>query len=262
MIRIRAIARVVWLEMLRRKDLYVLLILLGALLAALLSVNAFGLGAVVRYLIDVGLLFAWVFSVILTVGLAGRQLPQEESRRTIYPLLAKPVTRREVLLGKWLGAWSAAAAATLLFYALVLGVALARGARFDPACLAEAVLLHLTALAAIAALTLALTTRLTGDAATTLAYVVCAAALTIAPSAPRLLAKAEGFAAGGLLALYYALPHFELFDLRQRLTHDWGPAPGGTVAAVLAYGAVWTALFLLLAWMGYRRKRFRRGESA
>jgi hypothetical protein len=62
-----------------------------------------------------------------------------------------------------------------------------------------------------------------------------------------------------LLALYYLLPHFELFDLRQRLVHDWGPAPWPVVAGVLLYGALMSATFVLLAWLGYRRRRFVRG---
>ncbi|MBU1694112.1 MAG: ABC transporter permease subunit, partial [Verrucomicrobia bacterium] len=101
------IARVVWLDMLRRKDLYVMAILLLTLLFVLMSLNLFGLGAVIRYILDVGLLLAWLFSLVLVVGLAARQLPREESRGTIFPLLAKPVTRGELLLGKWLGSWTA-----------------------------------------------------------------------------------------------------------------------------------------------------------
>lgn len=261
MIRIFAIAQVVWLEMIRRKDPYVLLILLGALLVTLMSVNAFGLGSMVRYLVDVGLLFAWLFSIILSVSIAGRQLPQEEARRTIYPLLAKPVTRAQLLLGKWFASWTAAAGATVVFYVLVLGVVVLRGGSVDKACLVQAVLLHAGVLAVITALVIALTTRLNGDAAVTMSYVVCAAALTIAPKVPELLVGESGGVVAGLLAMYYALPHLELFDLRQRLVHDWGPAPWTTVLWVLAYGAVWTAAFLLLSWLGYRRKRFRRGEA-
>ena len=44
MTRILAITRTVWLEMIRRKDLYVLLILLVTLLFILMSLNIFGDG--------------------------------------------------------------------------------------------------------------------------------------------------------------------------------------------------------------------------
>ena len=259
--RALVIAGVVWREMIRRKDVYVLLILLAAMLFSLLSLNLFGLGAVTRYLMDVGLLMAWLFSIVLVVSLSSRQLPQEEARGTIYPLLAKPVTRGEMLAGKWAGAWSAAVAATALFYAVVMGLAVLRGGRFDGLCLAQAFLLHAVALAVLCALALALSTRMTAAASAALTYVAAVAAFVLAPSVPVLLGYETGPSASGLLILYYALPHLDLFDLRQRVIHDWGAASWSTAGQVALYGAIWTLLLLTLAWLAYRRKRFARGRA-
>ena len=72
MIRILVLARMVWLELFRRKDPYVLLLVLAALLGALLSFNIFGLGSLVRYIEDSGLLLTWLLSWVLAVQLAGR----------------------------------------------------------------------------------------------------------------------------------------------------------------------------------------------
>ena len=257
--RVATISGVVWLEMIRRKDVYVRLILLLALLFVLMSLNVFGLGAVVGYVADIGLLFAWLFSVILCVSLTSRQLPQEEARGTIYPLLAKPITRGELVVGKWLGAWSASAACTLLFYGVILAVLLLRGGSLNPACLAQAVLLHLVALAIVGGCALLCSTRMTYGAAASVAYVVLGACFAVVPRVPELLMHESGLAGNGLLAIYYALPHLELFDIRQRLIHDWGPAPWGVVGGVVLYGLLWTAIFILLSWMAYRGKRFKRG---
>jgi ABC-type transport system involved in multi-copper enzyme maturation permease subunit len=259
MIRLATIARTVWLEMLRKKDFYVLAILLAALLMALLSVNVFGLEGVTRYVKDLGLLLTWICSWVLAIGTMARQLPQEEARGTIYPLLAKPVSRAEMLLGKWLGAWSIVTAATAIFYVLVLGVTLLRGGSFDAGTLAQAFLLHAVNLAIVTALALALSTRLTAGAASTLAYVATLTAYVMVPQIPVLLTRESGFRATALYFLYYALPHFELFDLRQRLVHGWGAAPWGLVLVVALYGAFWAAFFWLLAWAAYRKKRFSRG---
>ena len=261
MIRILSIAWTVWLEMIRRKDLYVLLILLLALLFVLMSLNVFGLGAVVRYVADVGLLFAWIFSIVLSVSMAARHLPQEEAKGTIYPLLAKPITRAELILGKWLGTWTAPAVATLLFYAVIFSMVILRGGTFDRFCLAQALLLHITVLSCVSAISLAFSTRMTYGAAASMAYVFIGAAFLITPRVPELVVQEQGFAVTAMLALYYGLPHFELFDLRQRLVHDWGPAPWRVVFQVFAYGVVWTAILLLLAWLSYRKKRFQRGSS-
>jgi len=259
MSRCLAIARMVWLDLLRRKDLYVLLILLGGLLLALLSLNVFGLGGMIRYVKDAGLLLTWLFSWILAISVASRQLPQEETRRTIFSLLAKPLTRGELLCGKWLGAWSVVCAATSLFYLLLVLVVALRGGRFAPLTLAQTALLHALSLGLLTAFALALSTRVTQGAAAALAYIGALASYLIVPQVPAFLTAADGWRATALLVLYYALPHLELFDLRQRAVHDWGPVPGGLVAGITLYGAVWMALLLLLGWLGFRRKRFTRG---
>jgi ABC-type transport system involved in multi-copper enzyme maturation permease subunit len=259
--RALVIARVVWLDMLRRKDLYVMAILLLTLLFLLMSLNLFGLGAVIRYIMDVGLLMAWLFSLVLVVSLAARQLPREESRGTIFPLLAKPVTRGELLLGKWLGCWTAAVFATLAFYLVILLLTALRGGTYDRVCLGQALGLHAAALGLVGALALALSTRMTYGAAAAMTYVACGAAFLVAPAVPELLAHEPGPSGNVLMVLYYALPHLELFDLRQRLIHDWGPAPWPDVAGIALYGVVWAVILLGLAWLAYRTKRFRRGAA-
>lgn len=262
MSRTTTISSVVWIEMIRRKDVYVLLILLLALLFILMSLNVFGLGAVVGYVADIGLVFAWLFSVILCVSLTARQLPQEEAKGTIYPLLAKPITRAELVLGKWLGAWSASAACTLLFYAVILVVLRLRGGSLNVACLAQAVLLHLVALAIVGGCALLCSTRMTYGAAASVGYVVLAACFAVVPRVPELLMHERGVSSTALLGLYYALPHLELFDLRQRLVHGWGPAPWGVVGGVVSYGLLWAVIFIMLSWMAYRNKRFKRGAMS
>lgn len=258
MIRVITMALMIWLEMLRRKDVYVLLILLAALLGALISVNVFGLGATAGYVEDVGLLGVWLFGWILSINIGARQIPEEEKRGTIYPLLAKPITRLEFILGKWLGAWTAAGAATLAFHALVVLVVIWRGGAFEGVALFQAIALQLTGLAVVSALAVTLSARLNADAASTLCYVLSGGLFLFLPSMPHLLAGLGGVKGAGLMAVYYLLPHFELFDMRRRLIHDYGPASWPVFFFVAAYGAVLAALFLSLAWIGYRRKRFSR----
>lgn len=258
--RIGTIAGTVWLEMLRKKDVYVLFILLAALLLAMGSMDILGLGQVSGYLKDLGLFSAWILGWVLTVNVSVRLLPQEETRGTIFALLAKPVSRFDVVAGKWLGAWTVICAAVLSFYLATWGMVLVRGGTFDPVTLLQALLLHAAALAVVAAIGTALSTRLNSDAAATLTYLITGTTFVLLPRIPALLVVQEGFLANALLALYYGLPHFELFDLRQRLVHNWGPASWSVVAGVMLYGMLLTAVFLLLAWIGYRHRRFARGD--
>lgn len=254
------IAKIVWIETIRRKDVYVLFILLAGLLLTLIALDVYGLGGVNAYVKEIGLLGAWLLGWILAIGTSVRQLPGEERRGTLLPLLAKPVSRWELVFGKWLGAWVVTCAATLSFYAATSAVVMLRGGGFDPETLAQAMVLHAAAIGILTAVGLALSTRMNPDAATATAYVFTGAAFLIVPSVPALLVTSRGLSGTLLLGLYYALPHFELFDERRRLVHGWGAAHWEHVGGAFFYGGALTAVFLLLAWIGYRRKTFSRGE--
>ncbi len=260
--RTLAIAQVVWLDWARRKDVYVFLALLAGLLLLLTSVDLFGMHGALRFALDVGLLLAWLFGWLLALNAGSRELPAEESRGTVYLLLSKPITRAELVIGKWLGAWVSTIYAVALFYAATLAVAGLHGVLAAPRVLLQAFVLHAAGLAVLTALTTWCATRFNRDAAASLAGVASAAAWVLVPQVPVLIGQASGWRASALLALFYALPHLELFDLRRRVVHDFPPVAGGTCLMVLAYGAALTAMMLLLAWIAYRRKRFVRDRLA
>ena len=257
-----AIAIVVWLDWIRRKDAYVLLIMLVALLLAVTSVDAFGLRGVGMYALDVALLLAWVFGWLLAVNAGSRELPQEESRGTVFLLLSKPITRADLVIGKWIGVWTGVACAVLLFYAAGGAVVRLRGVRFDVAAMMQAWMLHAAALAVFTALAVAFSTRMNRDAAATLSGLLSAAAFLLTPRIPELVLHSGKWNQDVLLVLYYILPHVELFDIRQRVVHGFGPVSASTAAAVLLYGTVLTAMLLLAAWLTYRGKRFARDSLA
>ena len=257
-LRIGTLAHVVWREMIRRKDIYVLLILLIALLAYLLGMEFFGSKSAVRYIAESGLLLSWLFSWILTITIAARQLPSEERRGTIFPLLAKPISRAELIIGKWLGAWMAACAGTGLFYACVVGVVFLRGGELSLATFAQGYILHVGLLSILSALALSLSTRLNSDAASTLSCVISIVCFLLVPKVPEMLMYADGISALFVKGLYWSLPHFEFFDMRRRIVHGWGLAPRGAFFGSVTYAVLWTAMFLGLAWLSYRRKLFNR----
>jgi len=260
--RIATVAWVVWLQTLRRKDAYVMLVLLGSMLMAIVSLDIFGLGRVVGYVKDVGLLLAWIFAWVLGVSISTRQLPAEETSGTIFALLAKPIRRIELLVGKWLGCWSVVAVATLLVYGLLTGMVLLKGGTFAAGALLQAVVLHLVATGIVIGLGLAFSCRLHADASAALTTVLTGASFLILPRVPAFLADVSGPRGVAMAMLYYAAPHFELLDMRRRLVHGYGALPGSVFFTVLAYGLLLIALSLVVAWLLYRNKRFLRGVPA
>jgi ABC-type transport system involved in multi-copper enzyme maturation permease subunit len=255
-----ALATVVWFEMLRRKDLYVMVFLLAAMLALLASLNIFGLGQMVGYVKEIGLAASWVLSCVLAVSLGARQLPQEETRGTLYPLLAKPVSRTDVLCGKWLGASSIVIVATFLFYLLTALLVILRGGSFRFIPVAQAFLLHGCVLCILSALAVLFSTRLNADAAATLTFIAAGVSFFIVPRIPAVLAHISGWRSDALLVIYHLLPHFEVFDMRQRIVHNYGPVPWATFGAIIGYGTCLTVLCLAVASALFARKRLSRGN--
>jgi Cu-processing system permease protein len=101
---IRLIGRGVMIETIRRKEFYVLIILmmifvLGAVVASFIGIKQ---ESVATFLLNLGVTLAGVCAHVLTGLTAARQIPTEIESRTLYPLLAKPVERAEYLLGKWI----------------------------------------------------------------------------------------------------------------------------------------------------------------
>ena len=56
-------------------------------------------------------------------------------------------------------------------------------------------------------------------------------------------------------AIYFLIPHLEWFDIRDRVVYDWAHlVPWWDCLLATLYAAAYTALFLLLTWLGFRHK--------
>src|SRR5690242_12172591 len=121
-----ALAHVVIRELYRRKDFYVLFVLTALITLLLASANLFNDEKIVGYLKELCLLLIWISGLFIAVGTTARQIPAEREQRTIFPLLAKPVTRAHVVMGKFLGCWLACGIALVVFYSFLAIVAASR----------------------------------------------------------------------------------------------------------------------------------------
>jgi hypothetical protein len=96
------------------------------------------------------------------------------------------------------------------------------------------------------------------DAAATLTYALTASSFLIVPRIPAFLADATGIRATMLFILYNLLPHFEVFDMRKRIVHDYGPVSATVFFQIVLYGIALALAVLLLACLSYRSKKFSR----
>lgn len=252
---IAAIAGTSVLELYRRRDVYTAVILAIVITAPLASVNVFGVGGIVRYLREVTLLLIWLFTLVIGLTTASRQVPRELENKTIYPLLAKPVRRSEFILGKFAGAVAATGLSVLLFYVCYVVLdGLKEGVWYTPV-LPQVILLHLALVVLMTALVVFCSTFLTPSANLACSALIVGGMLLFGQKIPDAASQAPAPASWVLWTAHAVLPHFEFFDLRLRLVHGWEPIQVSVLACVLGYCALYTAALLGGAVAVFSRKR-------
>lgn len=101
--RVYAIALTAFRESIRDRILFAVLGLGAASVLFGLSLGSISYGEAVRVLVDHGLLTISLLSNLIAIFLGANFLYKEVELRTLYVLLAKPVLRRDVVLGKYAG---------------------------------------------------------------------------------------------------------------------------------------------------------------
>ncbi|MBL6766020.1 MAG: ABC transporter permease [Verrucomicrobiae bacterium] len=255
MSKIWAIARVALLEMLRRKHAYVVLLIAGVLTALAASINLFNDERIVRYLREVSLALIWIGSLVLAVASIARQLPNEGANRTIQPLLAKPLGRGQLLVGKFLGSWLANGAVLLLLYSLFLGANLWKGEHLSALGCTQAILLHWLLLALVISATLLGSLVFTAPSSNAVIVLTCTAGLLfLAQHLNKVALRMEEPARSLLYAVYHIVPHLEWYDARLLLIHNWPPIPATAILIAVGYATLYSGAFLLAAKLIFQRR--------
>jgi ABC-type transport system involved in multi-copper enzyme maturation permease subunit len=250
-----AIAGVVQKELYRRKDFYVLFILTALVTLLAGSVNLFNDHQIVRYLKELCLLLIWIASFVIAITMTARQIPAERENRTIFPLLAKPVTRSQILLGKFTGCWAATGLSLLCFYLFFFLVTASREHEWPLLTCFQAMVLHWALLGIVIALTLLGSLVFSAPApAATFCFVVTFGILLVGRHLGKVALQMSEPSRSIVYAVYFAIPQMSFFDIRQFVIHNHPPVAWGIWFLALAYGAAYTALFLFAACLVFRRK--------
>lgn len=250
-----ALTGVVIKELYRRKDFYVLLVLTAALTAVAGSVQFFHDPNIVRYVKDLCMLLIWVSALLITITMAARQIPAERESRTIFPLLAKPVTRGQVILGKFLGCWLASGIALVVFYAAFFWYFGSREQYWPVLGYVQAFLLQWIMLGIVTAMTLLGSIVFAAPSSTvTILFIVVAGILFLGRHLNTIALHNAEPMRSIIYTVYFIIPHLELFDVRERVVNDWGLVNWLDCGLASLYAAAYTALFLLLTWLAFRRK--------
>jgi ABC-type transport system involved in multi-copper enzyme maturation permease subunit len=255
MSKVFALAGVVIKELYRRKDFYVLFVLTALLTFAAGAVNFFQDEKIIRYVKDVCLLLIWISSLVIAIVTASRQIPAEREARTIFPLLAKPVSRGQVIAGKFLGCWLATGIALLVFYFFFAVIASSREHNWPVGTYLQAAWLQWFLLAVVIAIVLLGSIYFAAPSSTsTISFIVVAGILLVGGHL-KTIALAQPEPMQSILTfVYFTMPHLEWFYMSDFVVYDFGTVPWVKLIEATLYAAAWTGFFLVLAWLGFRRK--------
>ena len=250
-----AVAGVVIKELYRRKDFYVLFIVTILICLVMASVNIFNDAKIVRYLKEICLLLVWLSSLVIAITTTARQIPAERENRTLLPLLAKPLTRSQLILGKFLGCWLACGLTLLCFYIFFGALAASREHQWPLLNYFQAATLHWFMLGIVVALTLLGSLVFAAPSSnSTICFVVVGGILFVGRHLDQVALTLHEPVRTIVYAIYFAIPHLELFDVRDLVIHNWPLIPWLYFSLALLYALGYLAVFLTSACLVFRRK--------
>jgi ABC-type transport system involved in multi-copper enzyme maturation permease subunit len=263
-----AIAVNVFRESVRDKVLYNLVLFAILLIGASYLLGQLTAGQDVKIIKDLGLAATSIFGLFIAIFIGIGLVSKEVERRSIYSLLAKPIHRYQLVLGKYAGLTLTlavnVAVMTVALYA-VLGY-MAWGVSpeaqrawdapaLDPA-IAKAVVLIFFELMLITAIALFFSTFSTPilSAAFTFGLFIVGHFSTDLRRFDQVVGSAA--AANLVRALYWVLPNLAQFDVKAQVVHGQA-VPSPYVAVVAAYAAVYIAMLLSVSAFVFSRRDFK-----
>ena len=263
-----AVAVNVFRESVRDKVLYNLVLFAILMIGASYAIGQLTAGQDVKIIKDLGLAATSVFGLFIAVFIGIGLVSKEVERRSIYSLLAKPIERWQLVVGKYAG----------LVLTLVVNIAVMAAALYvvlayvrwgvsaqveqawdapalDPALL-KAVYLIFAELALVTAIALLFSTFSTPmlSAAFTFGLTIVGQYSTDLRNFQDVLdsAIAQGVARG----LYWVLPNLGQFDIKSQVVHGQ-PVAARYLAGVSLYAALYIGFLLLVSVVVFSRRDFK-----
>jgi ABC-type transport system involved in multi-copper enzyme maturation permease subunit len=250
---VSAIALNTFREAIRDRILYLLVAFTLVLIAASRLLALLTVGSEAKIVKDLGLSAIALAGVLTAVFVGVSLVFKEIEKRTLYTLLATPVRRSQLVVGKYCG----------LLAVILLNVALMGGALClllavrgeSPAPLVVALVLigvQLAIVTAFAVLFSCFTNPILSALGTLAVYVVGQLAWSFDLLSARVGA---GFGRQVCVVLAWLAPNLDRLDLKAQAVHGLA-VPPGYVAAGLLYGIGYSIAVLLAACLVFSRREF------
>lgn len=249
--RMVAVAANTFRESVRERVLYNLLFFAILMTMSSLLLGQLSVRQDEKIIKDLGLAAIDVFGTLIAMFIGVGLIRKEIECRSLYPLLAKPLSRGEFLAGKFLGlSFTLLVNVALMTLGLLAALRLA-GRSADPALLTAVFPIYLGLLltVSIALFFSALASSQILATLWTFSVVVAGRYADVIRNMPQ-VTSAPGWVAE---LLYYAIPNYANFDQKARVVHGQ-PVTPDALTWIALYAAVYVAILLLGAHLAFRRR--------
>lgn len=255
----KSLLAIAWLQLqenLRRQVHLVTLFMAFAMLMLPAYVNAFSMGLQAFELVakDFGLTLLSYYGVGMALMLGSSIVPRDLERKTIYPILSRPLGRFTYLAGQFLGAVLLLEVSLLLLAgALCLGIA-SLSKNFEVGLFAAALSYGLECALLIASC-MCFSTMASPPLAGVMGFFIYVVGGMSASFIQFFLREDRGspILARGVEQLQNFLPGFDVFHIKYPVVHGFAINPSYYLAECL-YATGWIGLFLMLATLRFERK--------
>lgn len=230
--------------------LFAFIMIFSATFALELTVSTFE-----RVMTDMGLGVMSLICVGLTIFLGSGLLPKEIERRTIFMVLARPVSRSAFVVGRLIGN-----VLTVWFIALVMGGLFVAQILFEGTAVTGA---HLVAMGGLFLEVVMLTSISFAFAAASSQFVTAVSTVGLyfighmASDLYKLAQRSEaGLLRYGGKALYYLLPNLERVDFKARATY-LDPTSASEFLGAAGYALGYSAVLIVVACFLFERRDFK-----
>jgi ABC-type transport system involved in multi-copper enzyme maturation permease subunit len=265
---ITAIAISVFRESVRDKVFYNLVLFSLLMIGSSFLIGQLTAGQDVKIIKDLGLAATSMFGLFLAVFIGIGLVSKEVERRSIYSLLSKPITRAQLVLGKYCGltltlAVNIAVMAVALYAVLAYlswGVSAEVRASWDaPAldpALMKAMLMIFAELMLVTALALFFSTFSSPMLSAALTFGLYIVGHFSADLRNFQQVVNSPVAASFARGLYWVLPNLAQFDVKSDVVHGVR-VPAGYIAMTGTYAALYITMLLAIASLVFSRRDFK-----
>jgi len=241
-------------ETLRDKILYNLVLFALMLIGASVLLGTLTIGEQARIVNDIGLAAINLVAVIIAVFVGIGLVTKEIERRTIYTILARPITRVQFIIGKYLGLAVVVAVNITIMFAMFIGTVWFEGYPIHGVLFQAVELIFVESLVVMAiAMFFSTFSSATLSATMTLGFYVIG---HVTGDLKAIAEKSHDPVAETIVTvLYYLCPNLEKLNMKAQAAAGIAASLGYQSLAT-AYGALYTGVLLMGACLIFQRRDF------